>query len=167
MVFGVGMVVSKELIVSDVNILIDFYETEPKLLRILCSEFTVKVPQVVLDKVEQISNAKAQELGMEVVDTEYLSIERQGIGRLSFQDKMCAELAIDLNASCLTNDKLLKNTIENEGLKAYWAMQMILLFVERGLLDKTETFAIADRIFASNPWLRKIEESFREKLNHS
>lgn len=141
----------KELLVSDANVLIDFHSAEPELLVFLCKEFNVKISKVVMDEIEEFTHAQAIEFGMEIIDSEDMQeIHKIESSRLSFQDKSCIVLSQRLKASCLTNDKSLKNYLTNLGIQTYWGLQILLLFVERNYLSKDRVEKIAKQIFETN-----------------
>ena len=50
MVYGTLTGMEEVFLVSDENVLIDYYKSNPKLLRILCSEYNVIIPQVIIEE---------------------------------------------------------------------------------------------------------------------
>ena len=58
-----------ELLVSDANILIDFYLADSSLIKILCDEFHLKIPKVIMDEIKQFTYAEALAFGIEIIDS--------------------------------------------------------------------------------------------------
>ena len=156
-----------ELLVSDANILIDFYLADSSLIKILCDEFHLKIPKVIMDEIEQFTYAEALAFGIEIIDSQN-TVDSGAIlepKKLSFQDKACANLSKQLKASCLTNDKILKNYLDKQGIKTYWGLEMLLLLTSKKSLSKEKTTEIANKIFLTNYWYSlEIQNSFWEKL---
>lgn len=157
---------NQELLITDANILIDYYLADSELISILCREFKVKISKMVMDEIEQFTYMEAIEFGIEILETENsLSLNRPELNRLSFQDKSCIALTKKLNGSCLTNDKKLKSYLEKEGFKTYWGLEMILHLVSRNYFDKQRATQITNKIFENNFWYKEeIKENFWEKL---
>lgn len=156
-----------ELLVSDANILIDFYLADSSLIKILCDEFHLKIPKVIMDEIKQFTYAEALAFGIEIIDS-VNPIDSSRImepKKLSFQDKACANLSLQLSASCLTNDKVLKTYLDKQGIKTYWGLEMLLLLTSKKSLSKEKTTEIANKIFLTNYWYSlEIQNGFWEKL---
>ena len=156
-----------ELLVSDANILIDFYLADSSLIKILCDEFHLKIPKVIMDEIKQFTYAEALAFGIEIIDS-VNTIDSSMImepKKLSFQDKACANLSLQLSASCLTNDKVLKTYLDKQGIKTYWGLEMLLLLTSKKSLSKEKTTEIANKIFLTNYWYSlEIQNGFWEKL---
>ena len=56
-------------LVSDANVLIDYYKSNPNLLKILCNEYKVIVPQVIIDEIEEFSREEAIHAGFHRVNS--------------------------------------------------------------------------------------------------
>lgn len=139
------------LLVTDANVMIDFYQADPELIEALCLEFQVKISKTVMDEIIEFTSAQAGAFGIEIIETEdsvgLLPLKLKG---LSFQDKSCILLTKKLKASCLTNDSTLKNYLDSEGLKTYWGLEMLLLLIEKGRLTKEKVREAAEKIFQIN-----------------
>ena len=55
MVLGSLTGMQEIFLVSDANVLIDYYKSNPNLLKILCSEYRVLIPKVIMDEIEDFS----------------------------------------------------------------------------------------------------------------
>ncbi len=55
MVYGTIAGMQEIFLVSDANVLIDYHKANPKLLKILCSEYRVLIPKVIMDEIEDFS----------------------------------------------------------------------------------------------------------------
>lgn len=156
-----------EILVTDANVLIDFYQAKPKLLKILCSEFQVKIPKLVMDEIEEFTALEAIDFGMEIIDSEIAEPPLENISKkLSFQDKSCISLAKKLNASCLTNDKKLKEYLDRFQIKTYWGLEIILSFYEKKLLTNEEITEIGNKVFSMNPRFgEEVKKSFWSTVN--
>lgn len=157
---------NRELLITDANVLIDFYLADPELILFLCKEFKVKISKVVMDEIAQFTHAEAIDFGIEILETEDAAkLNIPELNRLSLQDKSCIVLTEKLNASCLTNDKRLKTFLEQKGFKTYWAMEMILLLIKRNYINKERGTLIANKIFEINLWYKEdIRNEFLYKL---
>jgi len=167
-VYGTLTGMEEIFLVSDANVLIDYYKSNPKLLRILCNEYKVIIPQVIIDEIEDFSREEAIQFGMEIIDEELdESLLNLKMKNLSIQDKTCISLSIKKKAKCLTNDKNLREELKKLGIETFWGLELIIQFVSKGLLKKEEAKKIGKKIFEDNKRFgESVRIEFFDKINN-
>ncbi len=168
MVLGSLTGMQEVFLVSDANVLIDYHKANKKLIRILCSEYRVLVPQVIMDEINEFSQEEAIQFGIEIIDEiideTFLNLKMKN---LSNQDKSCISLSLNFKAKCLTNDKNLKDELEKLGVETFWGLEMILLFTSKKLLKKEEAKKIGKKIFDENKRFKEsVHKDFFEKIKN-
>jgi rRNA-processing protein FCF1 len=69
MVLGSLTGMQEVFLVSDANVLIDYHKANKKLIRILCSEYRVLIPKVIMDEIEDFSEEEAIHAGFHRVNS--------------------------------------------------------------------------------------------------
>jgi rRNA-processing protein FCF1 len=155
-------------VITDANILIDFYKTNEGILRLLCQEVEkMVVPLLVLNEVDGLSREKAKDLGIIVIDSD-MKILEQAFGLmngLSYQDNLCLLTALRENYICITNDRRLKNECRDKGIRSLWGLEILLFLFERNRITKKEARIIIAEIAAINNRMTKtVLQEFENRL---
>ncbi|MBN2197142.1 MAG: hypothetical protein JW751_30330 [Polyangiaceae bacterium] len=140
----------------DANVLIDFFDVEPTLFRAIASGVgKLQVASPILREVAQLPEAEAQRLGITIVDPpiEMLATAATGGGALSFEDRLCLELARAEGWTCVTNDGALRRACEDAGIAILWGLELIAMTVEAGALTADDAADIGRSIAASNRFI--------------
>jgi rRNA-processing protein FCF1 len=142
------------LLVVDANVLIDYAQTDRGILALAAQHIgSIHVPRVILDEVEQLSEADCHSLGLTLVDEplEILATAAETRGALSFEDHVCLLLAKQNRWTCVTNDKRLHAECEKEGVSTYWGLRLLIELVRKGKIDMETADATARAIHETNP----------------
>jgi predicted nucleic acid-binding protein len=157
-----------ELLILDACVLIDLVEVDETVLSALVRHLgPVYIAAQVLAEVDNLDEARAIELGVQVVEPslELLARASAGRARLSFQDHICLLLAAERGWACVTNDRALRRVCESEGVAVYWGLQIIAQLVHAGGLPVDAAIELAEQIGVVNPSItREILERFRASL---
>lgn len=159
------------LLIIDANVLIDYALSDGTVLALAARHLgTLFVPRVVLEEVEQLSEADCDALGLTLVDEsfELLASAATKQGSLSFEDHVCLLLAKQEQWTCVTNDKRLQVECRREGVDVIRGLRLMIELVRAGGLQSEMAMEIAQLIHELNP--RHITEeiivSLQEKLAH-
>jgi predicted nucleic acid-binding protein len=153
------------LLIVDANVLIDYCKSDLSILA-LCSNHLgpIYVPSVVLDEVEQLDLQTCENLGLIHVEEPLavLLTASEQSGGLSFQDHICLALAKENGWVCVTNEKLLRNTCQREGVKTLRGLRLMIELVTGGFLTAAQADEIAAAIQQSNP--RHITDTILQRF---
>jgi rRNA-processing protein FCF1 len=125
----------RRILVLDANILIDFWESNRSLLRVISAQVgPIVIPTVVFDEVEQLTVRHCRSFGIEIVEPtlEQLTAASREGGGLSLEDQLCLAMAQERGALCVTNDGLLRQACANRGVPVLWGLELLALLVEQG-----------------------------------
>lgn len=125
----------RRVLLFDANVLIDFWEGNRSLLRLISTQVgLIVIPTVVFDEVEQLTARQCRSLGIEIVEPtlEQLTVASQEGGGLSVADRLCLEMARERGASCVTNDGLLRQACTNNAVPVVWGLELLAALVEQG-----------------------------------
>ena len=157
------------LLIVDANVLIDYANTDPGVLKLVTSHIApVHVPSVVLDEVDQLTIEDCSDLGIIIVDepVDILLSAAEKRGALSFEDHVCLLLAKERNWTCVSNDKPLHRACTDEEVPVMRGLRLMIDLVGAEQLNKEGALDIAEQIQQSNPKhiTAEIIEEFRKKI---
>jgi rRNA-processing protein FCF1 len=146
------MILIDRPIITDANVLIDFYETGKEIFKILKEEVKLYVPLLVLNEVSQLSLDEAERLGIILIDScfELINEAESLKNGLSFPDNVCLLTALKENYICVTNDRKLKKECLNYGVKTIWELELIIFINERGRISKQQALNVVQAITKIN-----------------
>ena len=153
----------RPLAVCDANVLIDYFGVDEDLIRELVAFWGhVFVPDVVLNEVKGTTRARAEELGLTVLETPFVLLECKP---LSFQDRSCLHFVIENNWVCIANDTRLRKECEARGVRVVWGMEMLALLVENGQVTRKRALDCGEKIHNINPAITAdVLGQFRKRL---
>ncbi len=134
--------------VCDANILIDLAAVDEGIIRQMAHCWkAVYIPDVVLHEVKALSEKKAKELGLIIIETP-LDLPRNP--RLSFQDRACLYFVQKEQWVCLTNDKVLRITCQEAGGQVIWGLELLLILVKVKVISPQRAPTAARKIHSIN-----------------
>ena len=142
------------LLIVDANVLIDYANTDPGVLKLVTSHIApIHIPSVVLDEVNQLTIEDCSDLGIIVIEEplEVLVAASEKRGALSFEDHVCLLLAKEREWTCVTNDKPLHRSCSAEDVPVMWGLRLMIELVQEEQLSKEIALDIAQAIHQSNP----------------
>jgi rRNA-processing protein FCF1 len=156
-------------VISDACILIDYIKVEQtKVLRLVTDHlFPIKLPRMILDEVDGLTEDQAETLGMEIVEATFDQLKEAAArgGGLSKPDKLCFAMARDNGWAIWTSDKPLHTKCKTEGIPAYWGLQLMLDLCQAGKLDPDSALATAKKISEVNERVsEKVTTRFLQEL---
>lgn len=143
-----------KLLIVDANVLIDYVKAELEVIALTARYVgPVHLARALLREVKGLSETKARQLGLQLVDPSLAQLLEAGESRgaLSFEDRLCLILARDEGWTCVTNDRRLRTECSSEGVSVLWGLQLMIELVKTGRLRAGRAIAIAKSIQASNP----------------
>jgi len=163
------MKVSTTALISDANVLIDYFKAGRQRVLKLISEHVcrIKIPREVFKEVEQLTEEIADELGLELYEESLEQIIEavKNKGRLSPQDRLCYDIAMKEGWSVWTSDRQLHRQCSAKGIPVFWGLQMLLILHERELIPYSYARTTAQTIFDSNDFItQEILDDFTVKL---
>lgn len=158
------------LLIVDANVLIDYVRSDSNVLALAARYLgTIYVPSVVLDEVEQLSEADCDALGLTILEEPFdiLTDAAATRGALSFEDRVCLLLAKRQKWICVTNDKRLHSECHKTGVDAIWGLRLMIELVREGQMDVGAAMEVAEAIRRVNPLhtTSEILDDLRAKLN--
>ncbi|EIC23602.1 hypothetical protein [Thiorhodovibrio frisius] len=159
------------LLIIDANVLIDYAQTNRQILALAARHLgRLQVARVILDEVDQLTEADCHALGLSIVDepVDLLASAAERGGALSFEDHVCLLLAKQNSWTCVTNDKRLRAECEKEGVSTFWGLRLLIELVRARHLDAEAAAATAQAIHESNPRhitpqiLKQLQRQLRE-----
>ncbi|MBN1523866.1 MAG: hypothetical protein JW904_05245 [Spirochaetales bacterium] len=155
------------LAVCDANILIDYVTADEAIIKELCTYWKkVLVPDFVLHEVKLISADKAEQLGLTIIETPLLDLQR--LPGLSLQDSACLYFVRENHAVCLSNDVKLRAMCIKENVETVWGLEMLLFLVKEKQITKTRAKNIARGIHKINALIIiDVLSDFMEKMKKS
>lgn len=157
-------------VITDANVLIDYAEADITILTIYAEAVeTVYVPSVVVDEVKMLTAADCEHHGLVVVDEPFEVMAQAASNRrgpLSFQDRVCLELARGWGATCVTNEKPLRKTCQRQGVPCKWGLQLMVELVRDRHLEMATAFETVEAIHTNNPMFisSALVERFKTKV---
>jgi len=137
------------LAVCDANVLIDYLSVDEDLIRELVRYWgRVFVPDVVLNEVKATTRARAEELGLIVLETPISVLECTA---LSFPDRACLHFVVENHWVCIANDTRLRKECEARGVSVVWGMEMLVLLANEGQITNSRALDCGERIHRINP----------------
>jgi predicted nucleic acid-binding protein len=141
------------LLLVDACVLIDFAKSDTSVIT-LASRYVgeVHVATPVFEEVQDLDPAMAASLGIKLYEPplEMLAAAAAKRGRLSFQDRLCLQIAKANGWTCVSNDRRLRESCEEESVAVMWGFELIALLVEHKALSPIAARDIAKSIAASN-----------------
>jgi len=159
----------KRDLLLDANVLIDYAQNGRSVLRLMAAHFAaVRVPSPVAKEVRgDISAAQVTRLGLALVDPEWDEVMDASVrgGPLSFQDKICLEMARRRAWVLVTNDRTLRKRCIAEGAAIEWGLNPMLHLVQAGHMAREDALAVAEAIVRRNARMTDaVLTAFRQKL---
>jgi rRNA-processing protein FCF1 len=166
------MELSTTALISDANVLIDYFKAGRHSVLKLVSEHVceIKVPLEIFKEVEQLTEELADELGLELYEEslEEIAEAARNKGRLSYQDRLCYDIAIKEEWSVWTSDRQLHRQCSTKGIPVFWGLQMLLILHERKLIKSSYAQTTAQKIFESNDFItQEVLDDFLTKLGQA
>jgi rRNA-processing protein FCF1 len=157
-------------VISDACVLIDYIKVEQtKVLRLVTDNlFPIKLPRIILDEVDGLTEDQAEALGMEIIEATFDQLKEAAMrgGGLSQPDKLCFAIARDNGWGIWTSDKPLHTKCIAEGIPAYWSLQLMLDLCKAGKLDPEIALKTAQKISTVNERINQgIVQNFKKQLN--
>ena len=141
-------------VISDANVLIDYINVEQtKILRLATDHlFPIKLPRSILDEVDQLTEDRAEALGMEIIEATFSQLKEAAArgGGLSKADKLCFAIARDNGWAVWTSDKPLHTKCKEKGIPAYRELELMLDLCAAGKLDPAVALQTAQKISEVN-----------------
>jgi rRNA-processing protein FCF1 len=157
------------MILLDANVVIDYRESDKNILKL----FSEGVEQLcisagVLLKIRNFSEDDCGKLSIEVLvpaANEMANIKASG--RLAMDDQECLAVTAERGLAVCSNDKLLRRRCSAKGIRVVWGLELMMILVERKLLDKARAKKIASSIRESNPShiTERIIRNFNKFIN--
>ncbi len=141
-------------LLADADVLIDYRESELSILRLAGQKIgPLKVISAVLKEVHNVTAKDCAKLGIDVVEVETdRMIHAAAIGsRISFNDRLCLITCLEEGWTCVTNDRALRKSCAQHGVKTRFGLGLMLDLVACGKLSQRQAVAIARKIQTSNP----------------
>lgn len=145
---------SRVAYVLDANVLIDYANSDPWVIRIVCNHLGhAGACEGVLLEAHDFTDGHVETTGLMIIQlTAEQLVEAYALpGALSPQDTMCLIAARDCHATCVTNEKPLRNACKRVGVKTIWGLELMLLLADKRLLTSHDALRTAREIQASNP----------------
>jgi len=145
----------RKLMIMDACVLIDFIKAERAVLELVVKHIgPLHVTSPVVDEVNEIDDEnELVELGLNIVEPEiedaYAAAGRSG--PLSFEDRLCLLTAKRHGFTCVTNDKNLRKSCEQEGVPLLWGLELVAELHKVGGIPGKEAETLAQAIRRSNP----------------
>lgn len=148
------MTVRPAAVISDACVLIDYIKVEQtKILRLVTDHlFPIKLPRIILDEVDDLTQDQAEALGMEIIEATFSQLQEAAVrgGGLSKADKLCFAIARDNGWGIWTSDKPLHTKCTTEGLPVYWGLEIMLNLCRKGKLAPDIALKTAQKISEVN-----------------
>lgn len=154
-----------DALISDANVLIDFAEVDPEILRLMATTlWQLHVSMDVLREVRALSAQKARSLGLIICEPTIDEIKEASApgGGLSGPDRLCLAMAKGRGWACLTNDQRLRGECKSSGVQVLWGLEALVLLHKAEVLTKTHAVKTAEAIRKANP--RHITEEILRRF---
>ena len=148
------MPATKNNLLIDANVLIDFQNSDFSLLELVNRHIgSVYIVNRILNEVNGVAAEDCTTLGLTVFEPEQeICIEAETrIGKLSVNDNLCLLSAQKSGYICVTNDKNLRKYCEEKSVRTMWGLELIQLLVENNVLDAEEAVRIVEKIHRKSP----------------
>ena len=157
------------LLISDACVLIDFCKADcHDILGVASAKFLpIRVPRSILEEVDQLTEAQAKALGIEVLEVTMEQITEASVrGGPSRQDRLCFVVARDNNGAVWSNDQKLHRLCGANNVAVFWGLEMLLVLVRENHLTKARAAQAGQRIHQVDPHYitAGILEEFKRKL---
>ncbi len=143
------------LLLMDANVLIDFLDSDPSVLRLVSSHVgQVHVPTPILqDEILLANDVDWTELGVVAVEPSFDLVREAARPRpgLAFCDVLCLLLAQESGWACVTNDRKLRRACAEVEVQTVWGLELVAWLVEAEALPAAAAEQIAATIQAANP----------------
>lgn len=146
---------SRKAAICDANVLIDYADSDEDIIRELVRYWgKVYVPTRVLHEVKRLPQARAEELGLTIIET---PLVLPPASSLSGPDRACLHFVIAEGWVCIANDKALRKECLRRGGTVVWGLEMLIKLVEATQITEARAIDIATHIQMINP---EIPEAF-------
>jgi hypothetical protein len=155
-------------VISDACVLIDYIKAEQtKILRLAAEHlFQIKLPLPILKEVNDFTQDQAEALGMEIIEPTIAQGQEAAArgGSLSKPDKLCFAIARDNGWGIWTSDKPLHKKCTDEGIPAYWGLEIMLELCAAGKLEYDTALQTAQKISNVND---RISAAVIKRFTHA
>lgn len=155
-----------KLLLLDADVLIDYASTDPTILALVARRIGhLHVVRSVLREVSQITESECVQFGIEIVEPSLAQLLEAGAarpGRLSFNDRLCLNIARDSGWTCVTNDRALRKACGERRVPVWWGLELLLALVREDELDRDAAMGVATAIHESN--VRHISAEILERF---
>jgi rRNA-processing protein FCF1 len=137
----------------DANVLIDFCTADLTPLALVSRHLRpVRILTPVLGEVQQMDAPECDRHGLELWEPSLEQLLAAGVRRrsLSFLDHLCLIVARDEGWVCATNDKVLRQQCQAEGVPTRWGLELLVDLVEAKHLARATAISIATEIHTNN-----------------
>jgi rRNA-processing protein FCF1 len=141
------------LILCDANVLIDYFLAGKWIFKLVARHVgPVHVLSPILDEVDQIDIKEADRIELTVIEPDDSHIIRSGQqgGPLSRVDKLLITVAKEKGYICWTSDSRLMRHCKDNGIKACWGLEMMLLLCRKGCLSRSVAVRTAGKLQRKN-----------------
>ncbi len=141
-------------LILDACVLIDFLQSDSSILKVLAEHMgPVHVTSTIIEEINDIDDeSEFIELGLVVVEPEIEdAFSASTDGPLSIQDQLCLLTAKRSGFTCVTNDKTLRKSCEQEGVQIMWGLELIAELHRAGGITKKYAEGLARAIAEANP----------------
>lgn len=162
-------VYSVPAIISDANILIDFFETDREIISLVSRHLApLYVPDIVAEEVSQLKVINPVSIGLTIIETPYsvLAESKDRSSSISMQDFVCMRIAEERGWVCATNDKALRRECGKREVSVLWGLEMMLYLVKNGALKPKIATDTAWAIHRCNKMItEKLVDLFIDRIN--
>lgn len=142
------------VLLSDANVLIDYLDSDPAILGLVSEHIgPVYVLREVLAEADGMTLAKCRELSITVhqLETEQFLEAVSVSTRLSYEDRLCFLACRDNGWVCVSNDKPLRTTCQDNGISVRWGLELMIELVHAGGISPARATRVAEKIRENNP----------------
>ena len=148
------MATSRELLLIDADVLIDYAVAEVGILSLVTRHVgAVHVVESVLSEAPRLRPSDCDRLGIQIVQPSLDQLLQAGEsrGRLSFNDRLSLVVARDAGWTCVSNDRALRKACGEQHVPVWWGLELMLALVRIRELEAKSALAVAQAIQLSNP----------------
>jgi rRNA-processing protein FCF1 len=143
------------LYVIDANVLIDYRDSDLSILSIFSmTQGQIYVPSLIADEVTGISQGELEAHNLVIYEPKigdlFNAYEKKG--GLSVRDHLFLILATKNNWICITNEKLLGNECQRNGLETIRGLRILINLCQQGYITANYAELIAQKIHQTNPF---------------
>ncbi len=156
------------LLIADSSVLIDYWNGDRNLLRTISVDFApILIPRPIFDEVEQLTRGVCASLELDIIEPTRRQREwaANQLRKLSFGDHLCARIAQEIGATCLTNDGGLRNECRRLGVQAMWGLEPLIYLVNSGHVSGKSAMRAIRKMQEKNRFITQdIVEDFSRRI---